>query len=565
MRRLVLSPVVVVLAAALAAACDYQPAVPPGGATTATVPTSDNDADVSVVEAATTWHRDVRPIVERHCNGCHSPGGIAPFAFDSYAATDGHRPLMVGAVQSGEMPPWPFDPGCRDIKDTRLLSDDDKATFDAWRDAGYAEGDPSDFIARDPAPTSTLGTHGLALTRTDGYEPDRSVSDDYRCFVFPQTIADDAWVTGVRIDADQLTVVHHVLLFVVPETSVASVTAQDAESPSVAGYPCLGGSGAQGGTLLAGWAPGNQPVKFPDGAAFRLPKGSRLVMQLHYNTLNLAPEDATPSDRTGAWLETLPDGQQPSNLLEMRSVLDPRLSIEPGDEASVQAMDAPARFSGTIIGVALHMHTLGTAISLNLSHSDGSSSCVGDIPSWDFHWQQSYLYEPDAYITVKSGDELHLSCTYDNSAANQPDIQGVVQEPRLVTWGEETTDEMCLGFMIVMTPYDGSPAPTSVCEGFGACYAECDKGDSACALQCMLASGSGCATCAVPAIFQGCGADQCPSEAGALQGCLGECDKTPLQCATTTCLTQSQSLYACLEVPLRAGLCDGPCGIELAP
>ena len=48
-------------------------------------------------------------------------------------------------------------------------------------------------------------------------------------------------------------------------------------------------------------------------------------------------------------------------------------------------------------------------------------------------------------VTFSPGDSLWMGCTWDNSASNQPIINGEVKEPVDVAWGEGTSDEMCLG------------------------------------------------------------------------------------------------------------------------
>ena len=48
-----------------------------------------------------------------------------------------------------------------------------------------------------------------------------------------------------------------------------------------------------------------------------------------------------------------------------------------------------------------------------------------------------------------AGDTVRLSCTYDNSAASQPVVNGVPLVPTDLVWGEKTTDEMCLNYFYV--------------------------------------------------------------------------------------------------------------------
>jgi hypothetical protein len=42
-----------------------------------------------------------------------------------------------------------------------------------------------------------------------------------------------------------------------------------------------------------------------------------------------------------------------------------------------------------------------------------------------------------------------MQCWWDNSAANQPLVDGMPKEPSDVGWGEGTFDEMCLGVVYV--------------------------------------------------------------------------------------------------------------------
>jgi len=77
--------------------------------------------------------------------------------------------------------------------------------------------------------------------------------------------------------------------------------------------------------------------------------------------------------------------------------------------------------------------------------SDFGSTCAIDIPQWNFHWQQFYYYQQP--ILVGPGDIVRLECTYDNSADNQPIINGVRAQPAPLMWGEATTDEMCLNYL----------------------------------------------------------------------------------------------------------------------
>ena len=54
-----------------------------------------------------SYHADIRPVIERNCLGCHVEGGVGPFPLDTWEAVHGVSALVVAAVSSGRMPPWP--------------------------------------------------------------------------------------------------------------------------------------------------------------------------------------------------------------------------------------------------------------------------------------------------------------------------------------------------------------------------------------------------------------------------------------------------------------------------
>jgi hypothetical protein len=70
------------------------------------------------------------------------------------------------------------------------------------------------------------------------------------------------------------------------------------------------------------------------------------------------------------------------------------------------------------------------------------------INRWDFDWQREYFFaEPE--VIAPGDDWLSIRCVHDNSRAAQPVVNGKRRAPRTVTWGENSSDEMCIGFMYV--------------------------------------------------------------------------------------------------------------------
>jgi hypothetical protein len=95
-------------------------------------------------------------------------------------------------------------------------------------------------------------------------------------------------------------------------------------------------------------------------------------------------------------------------------------------------------------GMLPHMHLHGTDINVVGTDATGSNFLLIDIPKWQFQWQQMYFFQSP--FLLGAGESATLSCTFDNTTANQPVINGVQQMPTTLTWGEDTLQEMCLNF-----------------------------------------------------------------------------------------------------------------------
>jgi hypothetical protein len=92
------------------------------------------------------------------------------------------------------------------------------------------------------------------------------------------------------------------------------------------------------------------------------------------------------------------------------------------------------------------MHWLGKDFLLSATFPDGSKRTLIKIDRWDFNWQDLYdLAEP---VALPKGTRIDMVAHFDNSAANPTNP---TNPPVTVGWGEQTTDEMCLLGVQVVT------------------------------------------------------------------------------------------------------------------
>jgi len=448
----------------------------------------------------------------------------------------------------------------------------ERDVFRRWLDGGLRQGDPAD-APTPPTPPPTLETTDIARM-AEPYMPDATAPDDYRCFVLDLEFPTDQFMTGRAVIPGAAEIVHHVLSYAVSPDQLAIVEAADAADDGP-GYRCFGGplpqeSEDSGNTLglinLGGWVPGSLPALARPGRAAWIPAGSRIVMQVHYNLLSTDPEP----DSTEMHLQ-LTD-VEPEFLVRSfpTAILD--LDIRAGVPAAMhrQVFRNYTTEPMQLTGFTPHMHMLGSEIraqQVPAFGTDGPNACLIDIPNWRFNWQQGYGVREDAPVTLEPGAGIELTCIYDNSTFNQPVVNGEQLEPRNVTWGEGSLDEMCLMYVQHEVPWTG---PLSGgCDAANECLASCATTDIECLYACENIAG-GCRACLLQGTL-GCAQEACFATyvpAGTcMQSCIGSYSMLGgsfERCMETECPAEWPAVRDCVSGFVDAGTCDAEltaCGL----
>ena len=350
---------------------------------------------------------------------------------------------------------------------------------------------PSDAVTAEGAiDADGIVTVGLVEPYTPSSEG--TATDDYRCFLLDTGMPEDRFITGVRFVPDNAAVVHHAILYRVRPEQIPAAQQRDADAEGQ-GWSCFGGPDlpSVGGDAvrsldsapwLAAWAPGGREARYPEGTGVFLEKGSSVILQVHYNLLAGQGPDTTsvklrtvPGDSDLRPLETmllpapvelpcLPDEQGPlcdrdaavedtierfggeslRTIWGLQLICDGDL-VEPragATQSCTHTVEQPV----TVYASAGHMHLLGREISIVANAGTPRETTLLDIESWDFDNQGARPL--DQPFEMDAGDTLTVTCTHDATLRSKlPALQGT--DPRYITWGEGTTDEMCLGILTV--------------------------------------------------------------------------------------------------------------------
>jgi mono/diheme cytochrome c family protein len=381
-----------------------------------------------------TFNKDVAPILYQNCAICHRPGEVAPFSLLTYSDAARRAKLISTVTEKRYMPPWKAEHGYGEFANERRLTDEQISIIRAWADAGAPEGDPRD---KPQAPVFADGWLGgkpdKVLTIPTKYSLAADGPDQFECFVLPFNVDHDVYISGLEFRPGNRRVVHHALVFLDPNNAARKLASPDGS------YPCFGGPKFQGG-LIGGWAPGSVPVADAEPGLRPIPRGSDLVVQIHYH-----PSGKPEMDQSslGIRLSDHPGTQGRTAVI----LVNRRIDIAPNDSHYVIKASLEMPRDVELSGIAPHAHYLCKDMKITAHLPDGTEKPLIWIKDWDFNWQGSYRYAKP--VSLPKGTRVDLVYTYDNSEANP---RNPAHPPVRVRWGEQTTNEMALAFLTVNLP-----------------------------------------------------------------------------------------------------------------
>ncbi len=383
-----------------------------------------------------TFSETIAPIIHQNCTTCHRPGEAAPFSLITYDDVKKRGALIATVTGSRYMPPWHAAHGFGEFADERRLSDAQIAAIADWVKQGMPEGDPK----KTPAPPQFtegwhLGQPDLILEMPSAYELPASGPDVYRNFVVPSHLTEDKWVRAIEFHPSARRAVHHVLYAYDGSGAAAQLDGRDGH-PGFGGMSAIGVAGARGnGGSLGGWAVGATPQFLPENLAFPLPKGSDIILQMHFH---LTGKPETERSTIGVYFAS----QAPERTIQV--VQGPALfGIGTGLNIPAGKKDYVIEDSLTLpvdvraVSVSAHAHYLAKEMKATATLPDGTVQPVLWIQDWDFNWQDRYNYKSP--LALPKGTRIDVRISYDNSADNP---RNPSNPPKNVTWGEQSFDEM---------------------------------------------------------------------------------------------------------------------------
>src|SRR6266542_3242760 len=302
-----------------------------------------------------------------------------------------------------------------------------------------------------PAAPLRAGERFVNLTMPESYTPaaPNGGTDEYRCFLIDPRLTRTAFLTGSQFLPQNSDIVHHAIFFRIDPADADAARRLDASTPGQ-GWTCFGNAGiGRGAGWVAAWAPGADETLLDPGLGYSMPPGSQLVMQVHYNLVGTGGKPGG-ADQSGIRLRLTDDVAHMTALQTVLVAAPVELPCAAGEsgplcDRSAAVADVAHRFGDDAGRTVTQLNALCN--KGNPPVPAATQHCDRKLPQGGTIYDQAArpLAKP---VTVKPGDTLRVTCTHDASLRKRlPQLQPL--PPRYVVWGDGTSDEMCLGLVIM--------------------------------------------------------------------------------------------------------------------
>lgn len=327
----------------------------------------------------------------------------------------------------------------------------------------------------------------ITLQAKQSYTPHApaGATDDYHCTLLNPHVKTNSFIVSAHFYPNSPEV-HHAILFLIPPDLAKAAIAADQGGK---GWTCFGESALPDTVAanhisntpwLTAWAPGHGKDVEPAGTGVTFPAGSMVVMQIHYNLLrgdkpvraklrlNKVPASTPLKPLSLALLPAPPDIPCPagvtgplcdrtasladlgtrfgSSQIGFVGAIESVCGRNPADPPSGNTTSCIWPISGgqEIVRLGVHMHLLGRAMQIVLNPGTPGARTLLNVTNYNFDYQRSYTLKSP--VATQPGDRIGITCTYDPTLRQElPQLRKL--PPRYVTWGDGSSDEMCLALV----------------------------------------------------------------------------------------------------------------------
>lgn len=385
-----------------------------------------------------TFHKDIAPLVQKHCQQCHRAGGPGPFELVTYDDVALNAEKIREVVTDRRMPPWHgvLNDQFGAIQNDQRLPEAAVEALLGWIEGGAVEGNRADAPPPLVWPTAdewAIGKPDFIYRMPQPFRVPKTGTLEYQFFRVRMNLPEDRWFRGVEIKPGNPEVVHHVALHIAPSL-------KPQRNEGLAMMAQLYGVDGERAHLINDFVPGDtyNAKVYPSDQAVLIPKHSDLIFELHY-TPNGREATTDQSMVAFQWADAPPKDQVHTTVFR-KPIGGFRI---PPHHPHFRVEDTyHFEHDIEIDGIRPHFHLRGKSFRLEMIERDPKTdeitkrTTILSVPIFDQAWQRTY--ELATPLRLKAGTELLATGHFDNSPLNpnNPDPSATV------VWGQQTTDEM---------------------------------------------------------------------------------------------------------------------------
>ena len=376
-----------------------------------------------------TFHNQISRIFQQKCAHCHRQGELAPFALQEYDEVAGWAGMIEEVIKEKRMPPWHADSEHGFFKNDARLSEKEKQLIYQWVAAGAPAGDVKNAPQKLTFATGwQIGEPDkvIKMRRRPFHVPETGIVE-YKHFVVDPKFTEDKWIKAAECRPGNRAVVHHIIV-------------------GIRGQGEFGGhqSDALQSEWIAATAPGAPPMVLPDGYAKFVPAGSKLIFQMHYTPNGTPQQDLSEIGFVFADPATIK-----KRVMTLMS-FNPDIRIPAGEESYRTTSRYYFDQEVELMSMFPHMHYRGKKFRYEFRLPGKNYETWLNVANYDFNWQNAY--ELAEFRKLPRGTKLRCVAHFDNSDKNLANPDPTVS----VRWGDQTWDEMMIGYFDVAVDVDSS-------------------------------------------------------------------------------------------------------------
>ncbi len=389
-----------------------------------TLPKQHAAAAQAALTGEVTFTKDIAPLLQRSCQSCHRPGGIAPMSLLTYEEARPWARSIKRKTVVREMPPWFIERniGIQKFKDDISLSDAEIAKIGSWADNGAPKGNPADMPpARQFADGAEWSFGKPDLIASSPVVSVKAVASDWQgdiAELVPLGLAEDRYIKAVQVReirlseravdgvpaapraALNISVLHH--------ATIAARTEFDHESDDPNDQ-----TGRRGGEFNLVHELGQNATIYPDDVGVLLPAGSSLSFRVHTHSTGKDTDV-----RLDVGFKLHPKGYKPKYVIRGGSTMaNFDMDIPAGDDDvrldAYTVLKTPAKF----MTFEPHMHASGKRMCIQAIYPSGIRQML-NCAGYNHNWVRVYSYEDNVAPLLPAGTIVHIIGWYDNSAKN---------------------------------------------------------------------------------------------------------------------------------------------------